>query len=677
MTKEEALDLFLHWRRRTMDNLSPKASSACSNLFKMLGNLPLAIDHVAQALPGQDLASEIDEYMQMFNERKGMVRETMNIEEGLMLNWYTTYECSILELPRVIAKASVQILTLSAFLGGTTIHGNFFQRYASVIDDNSWLWIRLLRTTEGAKRFREMVLALSKKTLILLHTGGQGLPGGISFSLHPAIREWLQRRTEANRTVYLDQATKMMSAFCHGISDTMIPFTIQLDILVHVDTCLSSTLSTDKTMEDSLVLEGRKLGLDRPIILDFASFYRRCSRLEDAKRIQWNLLLERRKAGIRDDDPASINLQLELGQSLRDNSEIQAAMECYEALRENEDRFDSVQYCQMLIGLADANDLLMRHKEARRQLVMAIRLFEEGELPLVRLEPGHIFAEKQRNLVRRMLKRTDSDVTSQRDSFPPLSASQKQYHWRLLVKALIIRGRIESNTGHPLLAHEFLIAARGIGERFCEIDNLTLEATMSLAGSILISQRQPGKAMELAMEVMGKTEEWNGPDHRMTLGALTYIGMIWGKTGHYSLARGCFQIVKEHAKNLFGETAGDVLNEIVIGDTYAAEEDYASAEKQYLFAKKKSDKLSEPIMERAVCISLFRVYMAQRRLDDAWPLTFKVLGTFPLVAVLRVNKVFVTLSVLVLLNMTLSSISSGFYIAIGVSGAIVLVARWL
>ncbi|KAJ4168461.1 hypothetical protein NW754_010373 [Fusarium falciforme] len=109
------------------------------------------------------------------------------------------------------------------------------------------------------------------------------------------------------------------------------------------------------------------------------------------------------------------------------------------------------------------------------------------------------------------------------------------------------------------------------------------------------------------------------------------------------------------------------MNELVIGDTYAAEEDYISAEKQYLFAKKKSDKLSEPIMERAVCISLFRVYMAQRRFDDAWPLTFKVLATFTLVAVLRVNKVFVTLAVM----------SSGFYIAIGVSGAIVLVARWL
>ncbi|RSL49277.1 hypothetical protein CEP53_009210 [Fusarium sp. AF-6] len=493
MTKEEALDLFLHWRHRTVNNLSRDASSACTDLFEMLGNLPIAIDHVAQALPGQDLTSEIHEYMKMFNQHRTIVEKTMHVD-GLMLNWYTTYECSILELPRPIAKASVQILTLSAFLGGTTIHGAFFQRYASTIDDNSWLWIRLLRTTEGTKRFREMVLALS-----------------------------------------------------------------------------------------------RMVDMDNPIILDLASFYRRCSRLEDAKRLQRGLLMQRREAGIKDDNPASTNLQLELGQSLRDNSEIQAAMKCYEALRENEDKFDSVQYCQMLIGLADVNDLLMRHKEARRQLAIAVKFFEEEE------QPGRIFAEKER--------RTDSDATNQRVSFPPLSASQKLRHWRLLVKALIIRGRLESNTGHTLLAHQVLIKAREIGERFCENDNLTLEAKMSLANTILISQRQPGKAMELAMEVMGESVEWNGPDHRITLGALTYIGMIWGKTGHYSLARNCFQTVKEHAKNLFGETAGDVLNELVIGDTYAAEGNYTNAEEQYLFAKKKSEKLAEPIMERAVCMT--------------------------------------------------------------------------
>ncbi|KAJ4318386.1 hypothetical protein N0V84_006896 [Fusarium piperis] len=216
-----------------------------------------------------------------------------------------------------------------------------------------------------------------------------------------------------------------------------------------------------------------------------------------------------------------------------------------------------------------------------------------------------------------------------------------------------------------------------MGERFCESDNLTLEATMSVATSILVFQRQPGKAKELAEEVKRRSEEWNGPDHRVTLGALTSLGMIWGRTGYYSEARRCFQTVKEHAKNLFGETAGDALNELAIGDTYAAEQNYVEAEKQYLLAKKKSDELSEPIMERAVCISLFRVYVAQRRLEEAWPLTVQVIKTIPLAGVLRVNKVWVTLGVLVLLNMALSSISTGFDIVIGVSVATVLLARWL
>lgn len=111
-----------------------------------------------------------------------------------------------------------------------------------------------------------------------------------------------------------------------------------------------------------------------------------------------------------------------------------------------------------------------------------------------------------------------------------------------------------------------------------------------------------------------------------------------------------------------------MLNELIIGDTYAAEENYIEAEKRYLFAKKKNDKLSEPIMERAVCMSLFRVYLTQRRFEDAWRLSVKVLRRFPIVAALRANKVFATL--------ILSGISSGFYIAIGVSGAIILVARW-
>lgn len=693
MTDEEALDLFLHKRHRAIENLSLDSALACSRLFRMLGNLPLAIDHVAQTLPGRDLASEIHKYMKRFDERKVMVRKTMDTGWQMSdkeLNWYTTYEYSILELPPVIAKASVQILTLSAFLGGTTIYGDYFQRYASVIDDNSWLWIRLLRTTEGNRRFREMVLALSKKTLILLCTGGRFLPGGISFSLHPTIREWLQRRTRANREAYLDQAANIMSTFCRGISDTMVPFAVQLDTLIHLDACLSSELGPNRTMEDALVHEGRKLDMERPTVLDFASFYRRCSRLEDAKRLQRRLLSERRGAGVPDDDPASINLQLELGQSLRDNSEIQAAMKHYKNLLESEGKLCSVQYCQVLVGLADVNDLLMHYKAARRQLIMAMRLFEQGEQPMAnqetlasqrrrdeeRLEPRNISTDKPWDLMKMMSKRKDINTRSQRGSFPPLSPSQKLRYWRLMVKALIIRGRVESWTGHPLIAHQALTAAREIGEKFCENDNLTLEATMSVATSILMFQRQPGKAKELAEGVKRRSEEWNGPDHRVTLGALMSLGMIWGRTGYYSEARRCFQTVKEHAKSLFGETAGDVLNELVIGDTYAAEENYIEAEKQYLLAKKKSDELSEPIMERAVCISLFRVYVAQRRFEDAWPLTVRVFRTIPLAGVLRANKVLVTLGVLVLLNMALSSISTGFDIVIGVSVGIALLAQW-
>lgn len=697
MTDDEALDLFLHSRRPTIDNLSPDASSACSKLFKMLGNLPLAIDHVAQSLPGRDLTSEVHEFIQEFNERKVEVNKTMNADGQLSdqeLNWHTTYECSILKLPPDIAEASVQVFTLSAFLGGTTIYGDFFQRYASVVDDKSWAWIKLLRTSEGAKRFREIVLTLSKKTLILLHKSGQTLSGSISFSLHPAIREWLRDRTKANRQDYLDQVTNMISAFCRGISDEVVPFTKQLDILVHLDTCLSSELSPGRKMEDTLVGEGRKPDMDRPIVLDYASFYRRCSRLEDAKRLQRGLLLQRRGADIPDDDPVSINFRLELGQTLRDNSEFHDAMKCYVALQEIGEKLDSIQYCQMLIGLADANGAHYRHRDARSQLDAALKLFEEGEQPMANQETAvnekrrdekrpesgdvHVMFPKQPwNLMRMLFQSRDYEVGSQSCSFPRLSPSQKQRHWRLRVKALIIRAMIEGNRGRQLMAHQALMKAREIGEKHCKNDNLTLEATMFLANSILLSQRQPGKAKELVDEVKKRSEEWNGPDHRMTLNTLVTLGLIWGRTGYHSDARRCFQTAKKQAKNLFGDTPGDIRNELAIGDTYAAEGNYSEAEKQYLWAKKRSDELFEPMLKRVILINLFHVYIAQLKLRDALPLTLEVLWTLPFAAILRGNKLVATLGVLVLLHIIMSSFSSGFYTAILVSGAVVVIIIWV
>lgn len=64
----------------------------------------------------------------------------------------------------------------------------------------------------------------------------------------------------------------------------------------------------------------------------------------------------------------------------------------------------------------------------------------------------------------------------------------------------------------------------------------------------------------------------------------------------------------------------------------------------------------------------------QRKLRDALPPTLEVFRTFPFASMLRENRLVATLGVLVLLHNILSSLGSGFYSALVVSGAVFVTA---
>jgi tetratricopeptide (TPR) repeat protein len=581
-----------------------------------------------QSRPSHELASpaHYSKYLEILENHKKAV-ETMPLDK----NWgerhdaesesrYTTFQSSFQTLiSEENMETTVHILILSAFLGMATIRESFFSTYQAAKSNRS-LWLEQLGTasTRGeAKIFSSIIEDLHDRGLIQSEKDDQDIPDGVCYSLPPDIRAWIRMRPESTQEDYGFEAVLLLSEFIWTTKDSPTPLQIQLQVLTHLDTFLS-----DQTIKERIVSESCNTSSPESVGLCFANFYRKCSRLKNSKNLLGELLLKA-SSGNKESNQTIVDIRIELGNTLRDNAEYKKAEKEYLAMSKFAEELDPARRCRYLIGLADAKGAQQHFREARKLGKEALRFAEV-------VEDGG----------------------------------------RLMVEAQLVLAEATGGLGNVREAGRLVNKAFAYAdENFRSEDNLTLEASIMMAGD-LMTKRQPSAAKERIENALDMTEAGNGPDHRLTLQTMVTLGRIYGATGHYKDARNLFMSAKSRSETLFGDTASDVQVEILSGYTYASEEKYEKAESQYELARKKARKIKDELILRFASGHLFLLYLSQFRFREAIPVFLDFAGTFPFYFYLKTNRVLLVLGAIFLLLLILSGLRG--YLATVVIGSVVI-----
>ena len=445
----------------------------------------------------------------------------------------------------------------------------------------------------------------------------QDIPDGTSYSIDPDMRAWIRQRPESSGEDYAVEALLLLSAFIRASTDCPIPLQIQLQVLAHLNFFLS-----DQTLRERIIAESAREITSKSIALCFANFFRKCSRLKDSKTLLEELLLQA-QGGSSENILAIVDIQLELGATLRDNSQYGKAEKQYRAVGESAEALDPERRCRYLIGLGDSNGGQFHFREARafakKALVLAGDIRDRG---------------------------------------------------RLLTEARILLAKLEGSLGNVKEAGDIINNAFNDATKPDSLgpeDNLTLEASIGVAGDLMMKMQTIGEAKNRIEKTLATVEARNGPDHRLTLNCIFILGDIYGRTGYFEEARNWFLLEKSRAETLFGDTPGDAKLELQIGFTYRAEQKYDLAEMQFDKALKKAQEIDDESTKRLASGNLFLFYLTQLRLLEAIPLFFDFVGTFPFAFVLRTNKIFVFLASIFLTLLLLSGLRGNLATAIIVS----------
>jgi tetratricopeptide (TPR) repeat protein len=601
MTEEEALQLLLH-DLKPLDKLSKDEEQASRELVKMLGYSPLAIDQARWFYSQFQFAGEIHKYIEYYKAFKDEIIKTIPTNENWgyrqtsnnkSQGWFTTFEFSLKPLIEAKNDAAVHILTISAFLGGATIWENFFREYHTTRS----LTAPWSEYSNGDNRtwntivFRGIIADLGKRSLLLFQQNDQTMQGGAYYSLHPIIREWLRSRPESSDHDYQFEAVLMISEFIATNMDSPFPFQIQLDILTHLDSFFSETALKQKIMSKAADENSKQ-----SIAFLFASFYRRCSRVKEAKSLLRELLDSRRQLAIEDSDPLSLDIQLELGEALGDNSEYKEAEEAFESILKFEKKLDNERHCRALLCLAALNGAQQRLRKAR------------------------VLGQKVYPLVEKLSERS-----------------------RLRIRSRMLLARVNGSLGYVLESARVAEQAYAEAKKlFGPVDDLALEAELLIIFNLGASG-PPGQARMKLESLLQTIESRHGPEHRLTLQTIALLGEIYARGGFFKDARDCFELAKSRAETLFGDSPSAIGLEIFIARTFAGEQRNKEAEKQFKLAMKMSEQMRDTLAVRMVAGQLFYFYLMQGRLFKALPWAREFFQTFPFSHFLRTQRMFVVL----------------------------------
>jgi len=204
-------------------------------------------------------------------------------------------------------------------------------------------------------------------------------------------------------------------------------------------------------------------------------------------------------------------------------------------------------------------------------------------------------------------------------------------------------------------------------------DDLTLEVEALLAYDLL-QRGQPWKAKDHIDAVLSKLERRNGIDHRNTLNAILFKGIIYGSVGLHNLARELFELSKSRARLQFENTPGEISVEIAIGQTFAGEGNFPKAKEQFELARSMSEKTKDQLNLRRATMSLFILYMRHGYLMRALPMMKMFIETFPFAYNIRTNKMIWTPGTVLILLFVLSWFQPRFAITVGLSVGVIATA---
>jgi tetratricopeptide (TPR) repeat protein len=414
----------------------------------------------------------------------------------------------------------------------------------------------------------------------------------------------------------------MMAPLVVANMERPLEFSRRLDIVVHLDSLIErpgilSTLTTDPDYNS----------IRYPPLYSFARFFRRCSRLKTAKSLLQGLLAARQTAGISAEDPTSIDIQIELGYTLRDNAEFKAGMECLKTVKGAFQELNTMAYCRCLIGFADTL--------CAQYLLSDARAIAQEALDL---------------------------------------ADKLEDQWRLRADIRLVMARVEGQRGSLKESGRLINEACNMAkEHLGPEDDLTLEAEAMLALN-MSARGEPWRAKDQMEAVLPKMERRNGIDHRNTLNAILLKGMIYGSAGLHNRARELFELSKSRARLQFENTPGEISIEIAIGNTFAGEGNFSKAKDQYELAKSMAEKTKDQLNLRRATASLFILYIQHGYFIKALPMMKIFIETFPFAYSIRTNKITWVPGMVLILLFILSWFQPRFAITAGFSVAAIAVA---
>ncbi len=244
MTESEAVQLLLSQSQTdsTVENISHS-----KNIANELGFFPLALDQAASYIRSRRLP--LSEFIPTYTQRKAdTLRHTPKLWEykrrlqdstTFATNAFTTWELSLsLLLSETDGKSIARLLTLSAFFDPQNLHSTLFTAFAQLPGTSS-TWAGSVCITSGVwdeYKFQDIVANLLSLSLI---QSMELSPDGVSFSLHPLVKDWIQHRLSEEEYIhYAYEAVETLGAAASQVSLDRITPSARRRIIANMDACI-------------------------------------------------------------------------------------------------------------------------------------------------------------------------------------------------------------------------------------------------------------------------------------------------------------------------------------------------------------------------------------------------------------------------------------------------------
>jgi ankyrin repeat protein/tetratricopeptide (TPR) repeat protein len=245
MTKDEAVRLLLE---RSQTDRTDENVAHAESIVAELGFFPLAVDQAASYIRSRRLP--LDKFMAYYSARKSeILQHTPRLWEykrgplkqsSVATNAFTTWELSMaLLLDGDEGQEIERLLTLSAFFDNNNLHSDIFKASVNLEEDFPQ-WVGCM-CTDGAwdeYKFQDIIADLLSLSLI------QSIDlssRGVSFTLHPLVRDWIQYRlSEKEYGQYAHQAVEALGVAVEQVGlDSITPVT-RKRLIANMDACINN-----------------------------------------------------------------------------------------------------------------------------------------------------------------------------------------------------------------------------------------------------------------------------------------------------------------------------------------------------------------------------------------------------------------------------------------------------